>query len=121
MISAVSRESTVIRIYHWRHSIVSRITVISYGSGGTCHRSAKIPDLISLHLQATVSKWRNGRIIVSGNRNNITVRAEATEGAEYLALLLSGENKVEFNKADFAEHNGWFSAEKNIPAFSGTM
>ena len=79
---------------------------------GTCHRSAKIPDLISLNFQATVSQWSNGRIIVSGNRDNITVRAEATKGAEYLALLLSGEKLIEFNKGDFKEHNGWFSAEK---------
>lgn len=81
---------------------------------GTCHRSAKIPDFISLHLQATVSEWRNGRIIVSGDRNNITVRAEATEGAEYLALLLSDKKVIEFNKGDFAEHNGWLSAEKTL-------
>ncbi|HIH4848205.1 TPA: neuraminidase-like domain-containing protein [Morganella morganii] len=79
---------------------------------GTCHRSAKIPDLISLNLQATVSQWDNGRIIVSGDRNNITVRAEATKGAEYLALLLSNEKLIEFNKGDFKEHKGWFSAEK---------
>lgn len=79
---------------------------------GGCHRSAKIPDLLSLNLQATVGKWRNGRIIVSGDRNNITVRAEATEGAEYLALSLSGKNVVVFNKGDFTQHNGWFSAEK---------
>ncbi|OBU13192.1 neuraminidase-like domain-containing protein [Morganella psychrotolerans] len=81
---------------------------------GTCHRSAKIPDLISLNLQATVSQWDNGRIIVSGDRNNITVRAEATKGAEYLALLLSNKQLIEFNKADFEEHNGWFSAEKTF-------
>ncbi|MCF1266150.1 hypothetical protein LH673_12185 [Morganella morganii] len=81
---------------------------------GVCHRSAKIPDLISLNLQATVSNWRNGRIIVSGDRNNITVRAEATEGAEYLALSLSDKNVVVFNKGDFSEHNGWLSAEKTV-------
>lgn len=82
---------------------------------GTCHRSAKIPDLISLHLQATVSEWSNGRIIVSGDRNNITVRAEATGGAEYLALLLFDKKVIEFNKKDFDEHNGWLSAEKTFP------
>lgn len=81
---------------------------------GVCHRSAKIPDLISLNLQAMVSKWDNGRIIVSGARNNITVRAEATKGAEYLALLLSNKQLIEFNKSDFKEHNGWFSAEKEL-------
>ncbi|MET4877768.1 neuraminidase-like domain-containing protein [Morganella morganii] len=81
---------------------------------GICHRSAKIPDLISLHLQAVVSTWNNGRIIVSGDRNNITVRAEATEGAEYLALLLSDKKVIEFNKGDFAEHNGWLSAKKTL-------
>ncbi len=82
---------------------------------GCCHRSAKIPDLISLNLQAIVSEWHNGRIIVSGDRNNITVRAEATEGADYLALSLpDGENKVVFNKKDFIEDNGWLSAEIKI-------
>ncbi len=82
---------------------------------GNCHRSAKIPDLISLNLQAIVSEWRNGRIIVSGDRNNITVRAEATEGADYLALSLpDGKNTVVFNKSDFTEHDGWLSAEKKI-------
>ncbi|MEM8208972.1 neuraminidase-like domain-containing protein [Morganella morganii] len=82
---------------------------------GNCHRSAKIPDLISLNLQAIVSEWQNGRIIVSGEKNNITVRAEATKGAEYLALSLSDNKLVEFNKSDFKEHNGWLSAEKKIP------
>lgn len=82
---------------------------------GNCHRSAKIPNLISLNLQAIVSEWRNGRIIVSGERNNITVRAEATEGADYLALSLpEGKNAVIFDKSDFTEHNGWLSAEKKI-------
>lgn len=82
---------------------------------GHCHRSDKIPDLVSLNLQAVVSEWRNGRVIISGDRNNITVRAEATQGADYLALLLpDGKNKVIFNKSDFTEHNGWLSAEKKI-------
>ncbi|MEZ2636495.1 neuraminidase-like domain-containing protein [Morganella morganii] len=82
---------------------------------GCCHRSDKIPDLISLNLQAIVSEWHNGRIIVSGDRNNITVRAEATEGADYLALSLpESKNKVVFNKSDFIEDNGWLSAEKKI-------
>lgn len=82
---------------------------------GNCHRSAKIPDLISLNLQAIVSEWQNGRIIVSGDRNNITVRAEATQGADYLSLSLpDGKNEVVFNKSDFTEHNGWLSAEKKI-------
>lgn len=82
---------------------------------GVCHRSAKIPDLISLNLQATVSAWKNGRIIVSGDKNNIIVRAEATEGADYLALSLpDGKNEVIFNKSDFTEHNGWLSAEKKL-------
>lgn len=81
---------------------------------GLCHRSAKIPDLISLNLQAAVSEWSNGRIIVSGDRNNITVRAEATKGAEYLVLSLSDEEVVVFNKGDFTQHNGWLSAEKTV-------
>ena len=81
---------------------------------GVCHRSAKIPDLISLNLQAAVREWSNGRIIVSGDRNNITVRAEATEGAEYLALSLFEKEAVVFNKGDFTPHNGWFSAEKKL-------
>ncbi|HEI9844265.1 TPA: hypothetical protein SLN72_001214 [Morganella morganii] len=82
---------------------------------GYCHRSAKTPDLISLNLQAVVSEWRNGRIIISGDRKNITVRAEATEGADYLALSLpDGKSEVIFNKGDFTEHNGWLSAEKKI-------
>ncbi|MBW5407613.1 neuraminidase-like domain-containing protein [Morganella morganii] len=83
---------------------------------GICHRSDKIPDLISLNLQAIVSKWSNGRIIVSGDKHNITVRAEATAGAEYLALSLpDGKKVVMFNKDDFTQHNGWFSAEKKLP------
>ncbi len=81
---------------------------------GICHRSAKIPDLISLNLQATIREWSNGRIIVSGERNNITVRAEATAGAEYLALSLFGEQVVVFNKGDFTQHNGRLSAEKTL-------
>lgn len=82
---------------------------------GCCHRSAKIPDLISLNLQAIVSEWPNGRIILSGDRNNITVRAEATQGADYLALSLpDGKSEVIFNKGDFTEHDGWLSAEKKI-------
>ncbi|MCU6238141.1 neuraminidase-like domain-containing protein [Morganella morganii] len=82
---------------------------------GNCHRAAKVPDLISLNLQAIVSEWRNGRIIVSGDRNNITVRAEATEGADYLALSLpGGKNAVVFNQSDFTEHDGWLFAEKKI-------
>lgn len=82
---------------------------------GCCHRSAKIPDLISLNLQAIVSEWPNGRIILSGDRNNITVRAEATQGADYLALSLpDSKSEVIFNKGDFTEHDGWLSAEKKI-------
>lgn len=82
---------------------------------GVCHRSAKIPDLISLNLQAIVSEWHDGRIILSGDRNNITVRAEATQGADYLALTLpDGKSEVIFNKGDFTEHDGWLSAEKKI-------
>lgn len=82
---------------------------------GCCHRSAKIPDLISLNLQAIVSGWSNGRIIISGDRKNITVRAEATQGADYLALSLpDGKTEVIFNKGDFTEHDGWLSAEKKI-------
>ncbi|MBA5809102.1 hypothetical protein F9883_14630 [Morganella morganii] len=82
---------------------------------GCCHRSAKIPDLISLNLQATVSEWPNGRIILSGDRNNITVRAEATQGSDYLALSLpDGKSEVIFNKSDFTEHDNWLFAEKKI-------
>ncbi|MEM8180092.1 hypothetical protein Q4R74_19240, partial [Morganella morganii] len=45
MISAVSGESVVIQIYRWRHSIVSRITVINYGSGGLAIVQLKYPIL----------------------------------------------------------------------------
>ncbi|EMO4163175.1 neuraminidase-like domain-containing protein [Morganella morganii] len=82
---------------------------------GVCHRSAKIPNLISLNLQAEISEWDNGRIIVSGDRNNITVRAESINEAEYLELSLSGKPVLTFNKADFTKNsNGWFSAEQTL-------
>lgn len=82
---------------------------------GCCHRSAKIPNLISLNLQATVRGWSNGRVIVSGDRNNVIVRAEATEGADYLALSLFDDEKlVEFKKDNFVNNNGIITAEETL-------
>ncbi|MBS3049633.1 neuraminidase-like domain-containing protein [Enterobacter mori] len=81
---------------------------------GVCYRSEKNAELLSLYLQAEIESWSRGRLIVSGQGEYITVRAEALEKPTFAEVFYNTVSLGSISDADFESQDGWFVAEKRI-------